>query len=109
MDFDPRGSALVFDHLADQAEAGLLAHLGGCLEILGRNRVLGDHGLDDPRPVPDLQEVELALAPLVIEPSLEQNLFSDVLLEVADRDGPMALENLFAHVDRCKEVYGKVV
>src|SRR5262249_10706145 len=58
--------ALVLLDLAQKLDRRLLAHLVRGLPDLGWDRGLRQHGLGEPRPVADDQELELAAAPLLL-------------------------------------------
>src|SRR6185295_4493280 len=64
----------------------LLAEVIRASELLGRHVVLEDHRLDDAGPVADLEEVELAAAPLVVEPAAELDLLVFVGGDLSNRD-----------------------
>ena len=79
-------------------------------EQLGRDVVLEDHRLDDAGAVADLEEVELAARPLVVEPAAELDLLVLVGGDVADRDdwGSHGIWLSIKEVERCVTPPGRI-
>ncbi len=69
------------------AEARLLGNVVGFVEHLGRHVALEHDALDGAGAVSDLQEVELAGRPAVVEPAVEGDLLALVAGDVCDVDG----------------------
>ena len=96
-DLDPSGRTLVLLDGADHAQTGLLREFRRCLEVLLADVSLEHHGLDSAGAVPHLEEVQLALAAHVVEPTLDEDVLADVFLQVMDGDGGKSAESLFGH------------
>ncbi|MNY02751.1 hypothetical protein D3C86_1353360 [compost metagenome] len=76
--------ALVGADGAGHDAGGLLAQGVGGVPALVADLGLDDDGLHDARAVADLQELELALGALVVEPAADHDLLVDEVLEMAD-------------------------
>jgi hypothetical protein len=83
-DLVPTGRALVRLHLADEHQARLLAGVADGLEQLRGHVLLEQHALRHAGTVAQLDEVQLALGGLVVDPAAQLDRLADVLGEVFD-------------------------
>ena len=72
--------------LALDFDRALLADAPGEFEEFWAHIAFENNGLNNSRPVPQLEEMELLARPLVIEPALQQDGFPDVLRKFVHRD-----------------------